>query len=1061
VQDLLDTLDLKDRKQRPIQTQQPLSLLPPSQQALGGFFQQTHDAVLILRNQKIIDCNQAALQQFGFVAPKDLIGCEFIELSPEYQPNKHLSFHGVGAYWDEVLKKGFTKFEWVLLKSEGTLFPCQIKLTRHYGPQDPLILAQISDISNQDDHQRMLRSKKERLELALEGSQDGIWDWNLANDTIYFSPRWKQMLGYEDHELPNEIKTWWTLIHPKDFERVREAVRANMRGDLKRLHLEFRMRAKDHSYRWILCRGNSQRDRHNKAYRLAGSHTDISERKQAEARFRILFEQSSDAHLLIANNRITDCNLAALHSFELHEEHELLGRDFLSLSSEVQPDGHQAKEKWLQRVQETQIKGSSRFEWTFRRQSGQLFPVEATTTPITIEATEMMLLVWRDITERKREEMRRVSQAHILKWIASGKNLDTVLKALVLDIEEQLPKVRAMILLLNDNDSEFLLGAAPSLPQSFQTQVDHLPFAPHTLTCGDAAFFKQGMYSHKISEDTAWEPFWEITEDHHMVACWSEPIFSSDKKVLGTIAFIYRNAASQTQEERRILDYSTHLAGIAIERHRIEKGLLAAKEAAEEANRAKSRFLSNMSHELRTPLNAILGFSQLLNGDETLGPEQKGLLDNINRSGEHLLNLINDVLEMSKIEAGRTTLREDTFDLWSLLKNLVAMFEFHAKSSGLDISMDMDPEVPHFVHADGAKLRQILINLLSNAIKFTKEGFVKLTIAKGSEMPQKSQKTTEVPQVFLSFVVSDSGVGIPFEDQTKLFSPFVQTESGLSSQQGTGLGLAICREFVALMNGEIEVSSQPGIGSTFSFMIPVGKVHYLSKERSDQNTIIGLVEGVQPPKILIVEDQERNRELLEKLFEKVGFQTEEAFNGKEALEKWRTFEPDLIVMDKRMPVMDGEETVKRIRLQTKVRQPKIMALTASAFSEDRDAMLKAGCDAFISKPFVGQHVLETVAKLLGLRFKYRKENPLKTTITDTLDENASENLFKELPKDLLEQVYDATILGDFQLIENLIAKMSKKAPQAAEVLQHHLHRFEYDAILEQIQQPEHRFDLNS
>lgn len=1019
--------------------------------AMAHFFRASPDALLIFRNHKIIDANVAAAHLFGFQNQAEMIGQSLITLSPEYQPNMYLSQHSISAHWDEVMQRGNVQFEWVHQRRDGSTMPCELKLIRTPIGSETLILAQIVDVSSKDDQQRFLRMKKDRLELALEGSQDGIWDWNLRKEAIYFSPRWKEMLGYEDDELANEIKTWWTLIHPKDYERVREAVRANLRGDLKQLHIEYRMRAKDQSYRWILCRGNSLRDHLQKAFRLAGSHTDITERKQAEARFRILFEQSSDAHLLIANGRVSDCNLAALRSFGMSEQQDLLGRNFLDLSSEVQPDGKQAKEKWRSVQSETYTEGSLRFEWTFRRRSGQLFPVEATTTPIIIDSSNLMLVVWRDITERKREEMRRVSQAHILKWIASGKNLDTVLKALALDIEEQLPNVRAMITLLDESDSQFLLGAAPSLPQAFRERVHGLAFAPHTLTCGDAAFFKQKMYSHKLIEDIAWEPFWDLVEEHRLLACWSEPIFSSDKRVLGTIALIYRKASSQSDEEQRILSYSTNLAGIAIERHQIEKGLLAAKEAAEEANRAKSRFLSNMSHELRTPLNAILGFSQLLNTDETLTPDQKKLLTNINRSGEHLLNLINDVLEMSKIEAGRTTLREDTFDLWHMLDNLMAMFEFHAKSSGLKISMNIGPQVPHFVHADNAKLRQILINLLSNAIKFTKQGFVTLTITILEKMPPLTDQPEALDRAKLRFAVRDSGIGISKAEQESLFSPFVQTESGLSSQQGTGLGLAICLEFARLMGGAIDVESTPGVGSEFFFEIPVGLVSQL-KQRERAHHVQAIAAGYDQPLILIVEDQERNRELLEKMFKKVGFRVAQAEDGKQAIQQWKALTPDLIVMDKRMPVMDGEEAVRLIRQHQDLPQPKILALTASAFSEDRDAMLHAGCDAFISKPFVGEQVLETVANLLGIAYVYR--NPIKSSqdinSVDS-DNNPSENTFKELPKDLLKQVYDATILGDFQLIESLLVKMNEFAPEAAQILQHHLHRFEYDAILERIQ----------
>ena len=466
-----------------------------------------------------------------------------------------------------------------------------------------------------------------------------------------------------------------------------------------------------------------------------------------------------------------------------------------------------------------------------------------------------------------------------------------------------------------------------------------------------------------------------------------------------------------------------------------------------EANRTKSIFLSNMSHELRTPLNAILGFSQLLAYDTDLNPEQQENLAIINRSGEHLLSIINDILEMSKIEAGRITFNVAEFDLFHLLDTLETMFLLKAESKGLQLWCDRAPDVPQYVQTDENKLRQVLTNLLGNAIKFTHAGQVVLTVtqhlapnhlvpnhpapdhpapnhpapnhpapnhpapnhlapnhlapnhlapnhlAPNHLAPNQSLEALELqhPQGSnqpcvqapltstrsLSFAVEDTGGGIDPEEQDSLFEPFVQSKSGKFHPEGTGLGLPISQQFVRLMGGELTATSVLNRGSTFAFQIPVllgvdASAQTPSAVRSQGRLVLA---SDQPTyRILLVEDHWSNRQLLHSLIKPLGFEIQEAINGQDAVALWETWQPHLIWMDIRMPVMDGYEATRRIRALERDRTnstlppTKIIALTANAFEDECTNALAAGCDAFVRKPLQAALILAKIAEHLGVRY---------------------------------------------------------------------------------------------
>ena len=490
----------------------------------------------------------------------------------------------------------------------------------------------------------------------------------------------------------------------------------------------------------------------------------------------------------------------------------------------------------------------------------------------------------------------------------------------------------------------------------------------------------------------------------------------------------------------------------SVRRKQAEEQLQKAKEEAEAATQAKSVFLANMTHEIRTPMNAILGFSQLMQRDPSLTPMQREHLSTINRSGEHLLALINDILEMSKIEAGRTTLNPVTFDLHAFLDDLEVMFRIRTDAKGLQLEMDRTNDVPRYVLTDQGKLRQVLINLLGNAVKFTEEGGVVLRVrTKDERRKTKAQPSSILRPSSLVFEVEDTGVGIAEDEIDKVFQYFEQTQSGIQSEGGTGLGLTISREYVRLMGGGITVTSQVGRGSIFCFDIQVEEGDADAIEaRAPQRRVIGMQPGQPEFRVLVVDDKDTNRRLLSSMLSIVGFKVREAANGVEAIDVFEAWRPQLILMDLRMPVMDGYEATRRIKATTKGQTTAIIAVTASAFEEERAVVLSAGCEDFLRKPFREADIFGLLHKHLGVQYVYEEE----AAISDAQAVEPAETvaLTREslavLPAELVEQMRDAAFKGHMSGLIELTDQVAEHDAQLAAALRDLAERYAYDILSE-------------
>ncbi|MGD8913988.1 MAG: response regulator [Candidatus Thiodiazotropha sp.] len=488
------------------------------------------------------------------------------------------------------------------------------------------------------------------------------------------------------------------------------------------------------------------------------------------------------------------------------------------------------------------------------------------------------------------------------------------------------------------------------------------------------------------------------------------------------------------QREKELQRHRDHLSELVEER---TADLIKARDAAEAANKAKSVFLANMSHELRTPLNAVLGFSQLMKNAPDTNIEQRRNLDIITHSGEHLLNLINNVLDISKIESGRVELEESHLDLHQLLLELKSLMYVRASEKGLEFNLDQSPDLPRNIAVDGGKLRQVLINLIGNAIKYTNQGSVILKAL------LVNQESTE--RALVRFEVVDSGPGIRTDDRERIFSPFVQLGDRPPTEAGTGLGLAICKQYIDLMSGQISIDSEQGKGSVFHFEIPVTLLASdATPAAPGRGRVLGPAEGQPVYRILIVEDQPENRLLLRQLLDPLGFDLREAVNGQEGLELFQEWHPHLIFMDIRMPVMDGLQATQRIKASHNGSQTHIIALTAHALEEERKEILAAGCDDFIRKPYTYNEILDALTHHLGVSFVYEDD---KTPTTDLpLDAKA----LAALPGEVLNALEQALARIDLDAVNHSIEEIRSLNSTLADALAPVARNLQFGKILQLI-----------
>ena len=906
---------------------------------------------------------------------------------------------------------------------------------------------------------------QKRLEYLLSSSPAIIYTCKPDDYTpTFISENITLVLGYTAQEFLEEPSFWVTHIHPDDKERIfAELPQLFEQGQRS---FEYRFLHKDGTYRWLLDVVKLVRDEAGNPIECIGLMSDITQRKQVEA------ELQESQHWLSA---ITEANPNILYVHDLIKRYNVyINREVYTIlgyiPEEVQqmgmavlptlmhPEDFAAIPEHFKRFESAKDGEILEFEYRMRHKNGDwrwLFARETVFVKNPDGKPKQILGAAADISDRKiaelelqtaktaleRQIQRVLLQERITQEIRSSLNPTQVFQTAAIQIGEAFGVNRCLIHTYIDHPIPLIPLVAEYKPPGLVSLLNlEIPVMgnPHVqaMLAQDQAIASDNIYTEPLLKGAL--PLCQKLSLKSMLAVRT----SYQGKPNGAIGLHqYDQFRHWTPDEIDLIESVAAQLGIAIaqanllEQEKQQRGELAlqnyalekAKLEAESANRAKSHFLSKMSHELRTPLNAILGFTQVMARDESMTSEHKEYLGIINRSGEHLLDLINDILSMSQIESGQVTLNQNRFDLYRLLNCLEEMLGLKATSKGLELIFKRASDVPQYIQTDDSKLRQTLINLLGNAIKFTQTGRVTLRVGmggRGNQAGRFSLSQFPLANTRLWFEVEDTGPGIAPEELSSLFDPFVQSATGRQSMEGTGLGLPISQQFVRLMGGEIAVTSTPSQGAIFRFDIPISLATTTDeKPVSGKRRVIGLEPNQPSYRLLIVEDGAVNRKLLVKILEPLGFEVRTATNGQEGVALWESWSPHLIWMDVIMPVMDGYEATQHIKQTLKGQKTVIIALTANAFEEQQEAILKAGCDDFLPKPFQREVLLEKIAHHLGVLYVYEpQETPSAYQPSAPLQPMAPKAL-TVMPASWVTKLHQAALYADDELMKQLIEQI--------------------------------------
>ena len=845
-------------------------------------------------------------------------------------------------------------------------------------------------------HEKLKKSREQYM-LAVEGSHDGIWDWDLKTDTVFLSPRWKKMIGFEDHELPSDPSSLTERLHPKDKQRFQGNLNRYLQGSERNYSIEFRLKHKNGSYVWISSRGEALRDQNGTLYRMAGSDRDITDRVIAEKFMKRVNEILIKSPVVIFRcrntkgwpvemasenvERVLGWTAQELMTGKISYSELIHPDDRLRLKNELEQNSIDRNANVLIRSPYRIIARNGEVKWIdemtsiLRSRDGKITGYDGIILEIThLKNTEEKL--------QKRLEYEKMLSETSACLLASGSR-ENIPKALQ-RLQEGTNALRVSIF---ENFRDPLIGLCAR--KVHEVYAARLQLTEHSsslqLIYKDELNRWKKNLSSGLPVQIGTEAFPELNgtfpDIPETAAVLLMPL-AMEGKWRGFLCFEGSEKSKIRQEDEvSLLKTAAELLSISLDRMDTEMILRKTKQEAEQLNVfleqetlyatkmaaqaekaswAKSEFLANMSHEIRTPMNGITGMLGLLMSTN-LTEDQRRYVQTLRHSSESLLVLINDILDFSKIEAGKLELETLEFDLQNLLDNFTEMMSAKADEKGLAFSCTLGPKTPLFLKGDPGRLRQVLINLTDNALKFTAEGKIQVRIMTETETEH---------DVMLHFIVQDTGIGIPKDKQNDLFKEFTQVDASITRKfGGTGLGLAISKKLVLAMNGKIGFTSEEEIGSIFWFT-----ARFLKQKIDATATNHRMLSTREPISkiwdfnvhVLLAEDNITNQKVAVGILKILGVCVDVVGNGAEALRALELKKYDLILMDIQMPEMDGFEATRLIRNRHSELPADIpiIAMTAHALAGDREKCLCAGMNDYVPKPITPQILMDVLKKWL-------------------------------------------------------------------------------------------------
>ena len=931
------------------QRQEAEHALSESKDRYISIFRAVHDGILLLDPETLdIEDYNPRIPELFELTDKDM---ESFRIENHFCEDEGYAMEIVRKHLEKVRKNRPVSFECRNRTVSGKKFWSHHSFSLIHVDGKPRLLLVIRDIDISRKSEIALRQSEERLNLALHATRLGLWDWNLVTNEVYYSPVWFSMLGYGPDELPHEYETWVSLLHPDDREKTIHHIQNSIQKRDASFEIDFRLRNKQGQYVWINAKGKAvEWDRDGNTSRLTGIHENIHEKKKDEMVKQVLFDISNAVNATSSLEELydkireylgrvldtTNCFLALYH----HESNTLT-LPFMTdeKDSFTEFPARKTLTSYVVRTGEAQLVDVEREKEL--TEQGEIEPVGAPCVswlgvPLKHEGVTIGVLVVQSYTE---QVVYTSSDATLLEFAS-----DQI--ALAIERKKHQDNIRA-----TQERQRRVFESSPDPMLVVDTNATILDF--NSVFLETFKVEREMVYGERIFRflkrkhwRQAIRDFQETWEKGYLKNLEYEIVRGDGMTFDGEVS----SGAIYTSEGRP--ETMVLIIKNITERKEAEKRLLEAKYKAEESDKLKTAFLSNMSHEIRTPMNAIVGFSDLLTDDHLTPEERRDFIAQINQGADDLMRLIDDIIDIAKIEAGQVNVYISECMIGELFREMHMMFLQNIKRMGKDkvlLNVRWDwPTEELVIYTDPFRLKQILINLLSNAVKFTDEGEIVLGI---EEHPEG-----------VRFYVKDSGIGIREEKQRVIFDRFMQGhDTKTKLYGGTGLGLAISRNLTELLGGEIGVESVSGQGSTFWFILPRNEVPLkheaaLRTSRSDKRTWKG-------KKMLIAEDDLSNYQYLYEALKDTGMEVLWSKDGEETLQIFRqNRDLDLILMDIQMPLKNGYECTRIIKEECP--EIKIIAQTAYAMSGEREISKKAGCDDYLSKPIKVSDLLDTLAKHL-------------------------------------------------------------------------------------------------